>query len=111
MVHELQRYRLTIAGIQETKWFEADVWPAGVFLHSGRLSPPSDDVTQCAEGVGIALGLACCWRCCVVTAQLKLTSAGLRQADSTRYSFDLFLTVTSVYVPNIRAPRHIKEIF
>ena len=28
MVKELRRYRVSVAGIQETKWFGTDVWPA-----------------------------------------------------------------------------------
>ena len=38
-LHELQRYHMIIAGIQETKRFGSDVLPAGddwIFLHSGR---------------------------------------------------------------------------
>ena len=38
MVKELRRYRMSVAGIQETKWFGKDVWQADgyTFLHSGR---------------------------------------------------------------------------
>jgi len=42
LVKELQRYRVTIAGLQETKWFESDVWQADngwVFLHAGKPLP------------------------------------------------------------------------
>ena len=32
-----------MVGIQETKWFGADVWPAVIMLCSGRLAPASGD--------------------------------------------------------------------
>ena len=47
LVRELQYYRVSLAGIQETKWFGSGVWPAEdgwIFLHSGRLFPSSEDV-------------------------------------------------------------------
>ena len=39
LVKELKRYRICVAGIQETKWFGKDVWPTAdrcTFLYSGR---------------------------------------------------------------------------
>ena len=47
----------------------------------------------------------------IVTARLKLASAGLRQAGGTSCSSDLLLTVISVYAPTFRALRHMKETF
>ena len=47
-----------MAGIQETKWFGSDVWPAEdgwIFLHSGRLLTSAEDVIQHGEGVEILL--------------------------------------------------------
>ena len=37
LVGELRKYGVSVAGIQETKWFGKDVWPVGkkTFLHSG----------------------------------------------------------------------------
>ena len=58
LVKELQRYGVAIAGVQESKWFGADVWPAVdgfTFLHSGRPLPGGDDVASRNEGVGILL--------------------------------------------------------
>ena len=55
---ELKRYRVSVAGIQETKWFGSDVWPAGdgfTFLHSGRPLPNDGARAYRNEGVGIAL--------------------------------------------------------
>ena len=126
LVKELQRYRVTIAGLQETKWFESDVWPAEngwVFLHAGRPLPSSHEVAQRGEGVGILLSPVavdawhaagdtwCAVSSRIVTARLKLASAGLRHAGGTRCASDLFLTVISVYAPTFRAPRHVKETF
>ena len=38
---ELRKYGVSVAGIQETKWFGKDVWPVGryTFLRSGRPLP------------------------------------------------------------------------
>ncbi len=54
---QLRRYRVSVAGIQETKWFGKDVWPADgyTFLHSGRLLPSDGEKATRNEGVGIAL--------------------------------------------------------
>ncbi len=56
LVKELERYGVSVAGIQESKWFGKDVWPAAAnghtFLHSARSLPPSDDVAMRNEGVG-----------------------------------------------------------
>ena len=41
-VGELQRRGVSVAGVQETRWFGEDVWPAiggFTFLHSGRPLP------------------------------------------------------------------------
>ena len=41
---ELKRYVVSVAGVQESKWFGKDVWPAAdgyTFLHSGRPLPNS----------------------------------------------------------------------
>ena len=38
LVKETEHYGVSVAGIQETKWFGKDVWPATggyTFLHSG----------------------------------------------------------------------------
>ena len=45
VVRELRRYRVAVAGIQESKWFGSDVWPADgyTFLHSGRPLPSDQE--------------------------------------------------------------------
>ena len=47
LVRELKRYGISIAGIQDTKLFGSDVWPADgyTFLHSG-CPLPSDKKEQ-----------------------------------------------------------------
>ena len=55
LVGELQHYKVSVAGIQETKWFGAYVWPATcgyTMLHSGT---GAVDVVAQREGVGIVL--------------------------------------------------------
>ena len=48
LVKELARYRISIAGIQEMKWFGCDIWPSGewTFLHCSRTLPADDDIKQ-----------------------------------------------------------------
>ena len=58
VVGELRRYKVSVAGIQESRWFGKDVWPAAdgyTFLHSGRSVPEHGDVAARSEGVGILL--------------------------------------------------------
>ena len=52
------RFRVSVAGVQESRWFESDVWPAAegyTFLHSGRPLPDSGDPATRNEGVRILL--------------------------------------------------------
>ena len=59
LVGEIERYGVSIAAIQETKWFGSDVWPVSgnfVFLHSGRPIPSDgEQAISTNEGVGILL--------------------------------------------------------
>ena len=117
LVKELGRYRISIAGIQETKCFGSDIWPSAewTFLHSGRVLPADDDITIRREGVGILLDgkATAAWRAAgelwtavssrIVTARLKLASAGQRLVGGLRWSSDVYLTVVSVYAPTFCA--------
>ena len=53
----MQRYSITIMGIQETKWFGSDMWLADkgweTFLHCGRSLQSSNESAQCGKGVVI----------------------------------------------------------
>ena len=56
LVRELKRYRVSVAGIQESRWFGKDIWPAAdgyTFLHSGRPLPDSGYAATRNERVGI----------------------------------------------------------
>ena len=55
MVKEPSRYRIAIAGIQETKWFKSDVWLTGewMLLRSRWTLPVDGDVATRRKGVGI----------------------------------------------------------
>ena len=58
LVGEVKRYGISVAGIQETKWFGKDVWLAAegfTFPHSGRPLPANGEDAACNEGVGIML--------------------------------------------------------
>ena len=66
LVDELGKYRVNVAGPQETKWFGSDVWRAGgsTLLHSGRPVPGADEPCRRNEGVGILLNacLTAAWK-------------------------------------------------
>jgi len=85
-VGELGKYGVSVAGVQETKWFDADVWPAVdgyIMLHSGRSIPQDGTAVVRREGVGIVLNFtaAAAWRAAgevwnsvsskLITARLK----------------------------------------
>ena len=58
LVGELRRYGMSVVGVQESRWFGKDVWPAAggcTFLHSGRPLPGNNDAAMRNEGVGILL--------------------------------------------------------
>ena len=111
LVGELERYGIAVAGIQETKWFRSDVWPATkVLLHSGRPTP--DAVTGgISRGKGVSIVLnkkaTAVWRAAgeewrAVSSRLVMTRLkGTRK--SRRRSKESFFTI-SVYAPTARAP-------
>ena len=53
LVGELKRYRVSVAGIQESRSFGKDVWPAAKGYALGKTPPDGVDVTTRNEGVGI----------------------------------------------------------
>ena len=58
LVKEAKRYGVSVAGVQESRWFGKDVWPAAsgcTFLHSGRPLPATGEAAVRKEGVGILL--------------------------------------------------------
>ncbi len=84
---------MSVAGIQETKWFGKDVWPADGYtsLHPGRLLPSDGEKATRSEGVGVALDerATAAWREAgevweavsshIVSARLKLARPGQRR--------------------------------
>jgi len=120
-VGELECYGIAVAGIQETKWFGSDVWPAAkryMLFHSSRPTP--DIVTgriSRGEGVGIVLNkkATAAWRAAgeewwavssrLVVARFKWTH------KSQRRSKELFLSIICVYAPTARAPASVKSRF
>ena len=57
LVKKRRRLSVTVAGIQETKWFGKDIWSADGYtlLHSGRPLPDENESQVKNEGVGILL--------------------------------------------------------
>ena len=57
VVKELKRLRISIARIQETKWFGKNIWNANGYtlIHPGRPLPNEDEPQRRNEGVGILL--------------------------------------------------------
>ena len=125
LMRELARYSVSVAGIQETKWFGRDVWTAEgyTFLHSGRPLPSDGDQATRNEGVGIALDRKAteAWKAAgekweavssrIVLARLKLAGCGQRQPGGSRARSSTFVTVISVYAPTAKAPPRVKQQF
>ena len=117
---------MSVAAIQETKWFGQDVWNAEgyTFLHLGRPLPTSeDDHAMRNEGVRITLDekATIAWRAAeetwctvssrIVTARLKAVSERRRRPGGSREPSDVFMTILSVYTPTANAPPSIKQKF
>ena len=116
---------MSVAGIQETKWFGVDVWPADgyTFLHSGRPLPRDGESAARNEGVGIALNekATAAWKEAgeaweavssgIVTARLKIASQGQRRPGGSREITSTYVTVVSVYAPTAKAPPGVKQKF
>ena len=126
LVDELNKFRVDIAAIQETKWFGSDIWLVGhsTFLHSGRKLPESGESCRRNEGVGILLNgeMTELWKrggqqwnavsSRIVTARILLGAKGdrLTGGGGKRHS-DFFMTVISVYAPTAKATPGVKRQF
>ena len=123
---ELKRYGVAIAGVQETKWFGSDVWPAAAnytLLHSGHPLPGEDEVSKRNEGVGIMMNkfATAAWKEAgekwdavssrIISARLKLVKRGQRQPGGSRETCDVFATIISAYAPTAKATTSIKSKF
>ena len=125
LVKELRCYGVSVAAIQETKWFGKDVWQADghTFLHSGRPLPKDGEPAVRNEGVGILLDerATAAWKEAgevwnavssrVVTARLKLVGAGQRKPGGSREKKNTYLSVVCVYAPTAKAPPGIAQKF
>ena len=125
LARELKRYGVSIAAIQETKWYGNDVWQANgyTFFHSGRPLPCAEETAVRNEGVGIMLDerASAAWREAgeaweaissrVVTARLKAMGRGQRRPGGARTTRNSFISVISAYAPTARAPPGIKSKF
>ena len=124
LVKELKRYHVCVAGIQETKWFGKDVWPAVdgcTFLHSGRPLPEGDAVAHRGEGVGIFLDSMAskAWRQAgevwkaissrIVLARLRWTRSSGEHHGYKRSPINV--TVICVYAPTAAAPPGVQSKF
>ena len=126
LVSEFKRYRVGIAGVQETKWFQSDVWPAcgGTFVHSGCPLPVDDESGQRGKGVGIYFNneMTRAWKRAgetwsaassrIVSARFHLSAGdGSLPTGFHRSRAESYLTVVNVYAPTSKAPPHIKNKF
>ena len=125
LVSELRRYGVSVAAIQETKWFGKDVWQADrhTFLHSGRPLPKDGEPAVRNEGVGILLDerATAAWKEAgevwnaissrIVTARLKLVGAGQRKPGGSREKKNTYLSVVCVYAPTAKAPPGVAQKF
>ena len=125
LAKELRHYRLSVAAIQETKWFGQDIWEAEgyLFITSGRPLPSEGEPAIRNEGVGIALDreATAAWKEAgetweavssrIVTMRMKLAHVGQRRPGGGRETSNIFVTVISVYAPTARAPAGVVQRF
>ena len=110
VIDDLKMYRIDLAGLQETKWFEAEMYKVGdsIVLSSGRAVPTSGARHHRGEGVALVLqGPAVkAWR--AGGSQWKAWGSRLISAtlDCGRR-----LHVFSCYAPTFAASREEKDSF
>ena len=116
VVGELNRYKVDVAALQETKWFGSGVYEVGesVVLAAGRPVPGDGVVKQRGEGVAVVLsGVAVsawkdsgkCWK----AWSSRLISVKLKVARGNRNK--CFVYVFSCYAPTYAASREEKNAF
>jgi len=120
LVGELKRYGISVAGVQETKWFGSDIWPAvdgHIMLHSGRSVPQDGATVVRREGVGIVLNpkAAAAWKAAgevwkavssrLIMARLKWVRKKWQQLETS------YVTVLCAYAPTAKAPPSVKTSF
>ena len=125
LMGELRKYGVSVAGIQETKWFGKDVWPVGryTFLHSGRPLPGDQERASRNEGVRIALGekATVAWKNAgevweavssrIISARLKWVHTGNKRGGWSGRASGIHVSVVCAYEPMAKAPPSIKLKF
>ena len=107
----------TITSPLETKWFGSDIWPIGewTFLHSGHPLLADNEGVARRNGVGILLDAAGeVWKSVpprIVSARLKLASAGQRLCGGLHHSHDVFVFVICVYTSTVCVPGEMVKSF
>ena len=116
---------MSIAVIQESKWFGSDVWPADgyTFLHSGCPLPGVDEGATRNEGVGIALDekATVVWknagevwkavRSRLVMAQLMWAVTRKRKHSGSGKAVSTFVSIVGAYAPTAKATPGVKLKF
>ena len=109
LVRELKRFKMSMVGISETKWFGQAVYLVDCYtvVHSGRPVLAVGDVAQCGEDVGIILDpvLSEAWRnggevwnlvsSHIVTLRLLLSEKEVPGLGSRPF----YISLISVYAP------------
>jgi len=117
---ELKRYKVSVADVQETKWFGCDVWPSAegyIMLHSGRSVPLDGTTAIRREDVGIILIVKAkaTWRAAgevwravssrLIMARLKWICKRWQQQKTS------FVTLLCAYAPTANDPPSVKSSF
>ena len=125
LMGELRKYGVSVAGIQETKWFGKDVWPVDryTFLHSGCPLPGDQERASRNEGVGIALEekATVAWKNAgevwnaissrIISARLKWVHTGKKKGGWSRKASGTYVSVVCAYEPKAKALPSIKLKF
>ena len=114
VVRELNRYRITVAALQETKWFGSATYSVGksVVLTAGRPTPQAGQSNQRGEGVAIVLSspAIAAWK--TGGEQWKTWGSRLiRVTLATGKRGSDRLHVLSCYAPTFGATRALKDDF
>ena len=118
----VKELKVAVAGIQETKWFEQDIWNADGYtlLHSGRTLPGDGEPLLRNEGVGIVLDQSVtvawknageCWEAVssrIVTARLQFAQCGHRRHGGSRWTRSRYL---SLILQQLKATPSVKAKF
>ena len=125
LMGELRKYGVSVAGIQETKWFGKVVWPVGryTFLHSGHPLPGDQERASRNEGVGIALDekATVAWKNAgevweavssrIISARLKWVHTGKKKGGWSGKASGTYVSVVCAYEPTAKAHPSIKLKF